>query len=152
MTHIQVQNLKKKKVLVMFLKYTPVTQNIPCLIFLMYGRNTQRLNYGGQESKKNNLQFMILLHLWPWTGSRSSNLVWIGRPRTELAYCNVQSCKVWHLFTFMASEEIPMCKFATCPLKLSPLNTHRSPTIDTVHDLLNDCNNHKIFKPHRQES
>ena len=33
-------------------KYTPVTQSILCLIFLMYVRIIQHLNYGGQESKK----------------------------------------------------------------------------------------------------
>ena len=36
----------------MSLKYTPVTQSILYLIFLMYVRTTQRLNYSGQESKK----------------------------------------------------------------------------------------------------
>ena len=34
------------------LKYTPVTQSVLCLIFLMYVRSIQHLNYGGQESKK----------------------------------------------------------------------------------------------------
>ena len=40
-THTQMQN-----------KYTPVTQSILCLIFPVYIRIIQRLNYGGQESKK----------------------------------------------------------------------------------------------------
>ena len=33
-------------------KYTPVTQSILCLIFLMYVRTIQCLNCGGQESKE----------------------------------------------------------------------------------------------------
>ena len=36
----------------MSLKYTPVTQSILCLIFLMHVATIQRLNYSGQESKK----------------------------------------------------------------------------------------------------
>ena len=35
----------------MFHKYKPVTQSMLCLIFLMYDRTTQHLNYGRQESK-----------------------------------------------------------------------------------------------------
>ena len=73
---IQVQNLKKKKkiVLAMSLSYTPVTQCIMCLTFLMYERTRQRVNYGGQESLKtnkqtnkqrSNLKFMVLKHLLP---------------------------------------------------------------------------------------
>ena len=46
---------KKKKSPVSFVsekvKYTPVVQSIPCLIFLMYVRTIQRLNYVGQKSK-----------------------------------------------------------------------------------------------------
>ena len=38
--------------LVMSLKYTPVAQNVLCLIFLMNVGTIKRLNYGGQESKK----------------------------------------------------------------------------------------------------
>ena len=38
--------------LVVSLKYTPVTQSILCLIFPIYISIIQRLNYGGQESKK----------------------------------------------------------------------------------------------------
>ena len=49
--HIQVQNLKKI-VLVMSLKYTPVTQSILCLILFMYVRTTQSLKYSGHKSKK----------------------------------------------------------------------------------------------------
>ena len=45
------------------LKYTSVKLNRLCLIFLMYVRPIQGLNYGGQESKKSNLQFMILTRL-----------------------------------------------------------------------------------------
>ena len=33
-------------------KYTPATQSILCLIFLMYVRTIQCLNCGGQESKE----------------------------------------------------------------------------------------------------
>ena len=43
----------------MSLKYTPVTQNILCLIFLMSVRATQGLIYEGQESK-HFLQYKIL--------------------------------------------------------------------------------------------
>ena len=41
-----------KIVLVMSLKYTTVTQSMLCLIFLMYVRTMQCLNYSRQESKK----------------------------------------------------------------------------------------------------
>ena len=37
--------------LVMSLKFTPVTQSIKCLIFLMYVKTVRRLSYGGQESE-----------------------------------------------------------------------------------------------------
>ena len=63
---------------------THITQSILCLIFLMYVRTIQHLNYSGQESKK------AVCHLRMWhtcdfeTRSRSSNLVWIGRPQTRL--------------------------------------------------------------------
>ena len=53
---------KKKVMFVMSLEYTPVTQNVLCLMFLLYVRNVQRLNYGGQESGKTNLHFVILIH------------------------------------------------------------------------------------------
>ena len=36
----------------MSLRYTPVTQSIPCLICLLYVRTIQHLNYCGQESEK----------------------------------------------------------------------------------------------------
>ena len=49
MTHIHVQNLKKK---IMSLEYTPVTQSILCLIFLMCVLTTHNFNYSAQESKK----------------------------------------------------------------------------------------------------
>ena len=62
MTHIQVRN-RKKNVLVMSPKYTPVTQSIQRLSFLTYVRTVQCLIYGGQESKTKSLQFMILKHL-----------------------------------------------------------------------------------------
>ena len=45
--------LKKK---FMSLKYTPVSQSILFLIFLMYVKTIQCLNYGGQESK---IQFVV---------------------------------------------------------------------------------------------
>ena len=61
MIHIHVQNLKKKSVLVMSLKCTPVTESILCLVFLMYEANIWCANYSGQKSK-NILQFMILTH------------------------------------------------------------------------------------------
>ena len=60
MTHIQVPKKKKKKVLVMPLRYTPVTQSILCLIFMMSVATIPP--YSGQESK-NNLLFMILTYL-----------------------------------------------------------------------------------------
>ena len=41
----------------MSLIYTPVTQSILCLIFLMYIKTTQRLNYVGQESNKKTKSF-----------------------------------------------------------------------------------------------
>ena len=50
MTHIQLQNFKKKKCK-LSLKYMPVKQSIPYLIPLMYGQTIQCLNYGEQESK-----------------------------------------------------------------------------------------------------
>ena len=65
MTHIQVPKKKKKKVLVMPLRYTPITQSILCLIFMMSVATIPP--YSGQESK-NNLLFMILTYLWPWKG------------------------------------------------------------------------------------
>ena len=52
MIHIQVRNWKKKKVLVMSLKYTWVTQTLFYLIFLMYVATIHQLNYNGQESKQ----------------------------------------------------------------------------------------------------
>ena len=64
MTHIQVQN--RKKVLVMPLKSTLVTQSILRLIFSTYVATRHRLNYTGQESIKNNLRFVILTQPWPW--------------------------------------------------------------------------------------
>ena len=53
---------------VMSLKYTPVTQSILCLVFLMHVETMHHLNYSGQESrgKKKKLQCMILTYLWPW--------------------------------------------------------------------------------------
>ena len=36
----------------MSLQYIPVTQSILCLIFLMFIRTIQHLNYSGQESEK----------------------------------------------------------------------------------------------------
>ena len=36
----------------MSLKYTPVTQSILCLSFLMYIRTTQHFVYSGEESKR----------------------------------------------------------------------------------------------------
>ena len=62
MTHIQVQYFFEKCVSY-FLKYTPVTQSILCLIFLMYVRTTQHINYGRQESEKqfSGLKFQ---HTW----------------------------------------------------------------------------------------
>ena len=50
----------KQNVLVMPLKYTPVTQSTMSMLFFMYVATTLRLNYSGQESKK---QFAIL---WFW--------------------------------------------------------------------------------------
>ena len=56
MTHIQVQNWKKKNtkknMVVKPLKHTPVPESILFLIFLMYVKTIQHLNYSGQESKK----------------------------------------------------------------------------------------------------
>ena len=43
---------KKKKSCWLRLLCTPVTQNMLCLIFLMYVRTIPFLNYGGQETKK----------------------------------------------------------------------------------------------------
>ena len=51
MTHIQVQKWRK---CVMSLKYTPVTQSILCLMFLMYLATVHCFNQGGQGSKKKN--------------------------------------------------------------------------------------------------
>ena len=48
----------------MSLRYTAVTQSILRLIFLMYVRTIQRMNYGVQEAIKK-LQFVILTHLCP---------------------------------------------------------------------------------------
>ena len=47
--------------------------------FSMYVPTKQCLDHAEQESKKHNLQFMFLIHLWPWNGSRSPNLVRIRK-------------------------------------------------------------------------
>ena len=57
-THNQVQIGK-----IVYLKYTPMTQSIMCRNYFMYVLTIHSLNYGGQESKKNNLQFMTLTTL-----------------------------------------------------------------------------------------
>ena len=60
--------LVEKKVLVMSLKCTLVTQLILCLIFLMCVRTIQRLNDGGHTHKKKREKksfFVILTHLRP---------------------------------------------------------------------------------------
>ena len=49
----RIEKKRKKEVLVMSLRYTPVTQSILCLIFLKYVGTIQHLNYDAQESKKN---------------------------------------------------------------------------------------------------
>ena len=73
----------EKIVLVMSLTCYPVTQSIPCLIFLMSVRTIQRLNYGGQESTK---QFAVNDSDTPVTlkQTRSSNLVWIASPPSKV--------------------------------------------------------------------
>ena len=55
-----------------FLKHTSVTQNILCIIFLMYATTIQHLNYSGQESKKA-ICSLWMTHLWPWNTVK----VWI---------------------------------------------------------------------------
>ena len=106
--HIQVQNLKKI-VLVMSLKYTPVTQSILCLILFMYVRTTQSLKCSGHKSKK------TICSLWFWqtcdfaTRSRSSNPVRTGRPHARLW------CKVWKTL------------FEQCPRKANNILPNQEP-------------------------
>ena len=63
--------------LVTSLKYTPVTQSILCLIFLMYVSTIQRYNYCGQESKK---QFAVYDSHTPVTLKQGQvmnpNMIW----------------------------------------------------------------------------
>ena len=50
--------------------HTGVAKFIVCMIFLMYIATTQHLNcirQSKQESKKHNLQFIFLKHLWTWS-------------------------------------------------------------------------------------
>ena len=54
------RHLTKKKMLIIFLEYTPVTQIILCTIFLMYVATIQCLNHKGQEFKTCNAQFIFL--------------------------------------------------------------------------------------------
>ena len=49
------------------LEYTPVTQIILCIIFLIYVATIQSLNYRVQESKTCNLQSIFLTHLRLWS-------------------------------------------------------------------------------------
>ena len=49
--------------LVMSLKYIPVTQSSLCLIFFMYTATMHCLNYGGQSSKE---QFAVISWLVSW--------------------------------------------------------------------------------------
>ena len=62
----------------MSLKYMPVTWSKLCLTFLMCVETMYHLNYSGQESKKNNVQFMILTYLWPW--NKVWKMVWFAKP------------------------------------------------------------------------
>ena len=66
-------------------EYTPVTQSILC-IFLMYVATIQCLHYSGKEPKNNNLQFLFWHTCNPETRSRSSILVWIGRPQSNIIF------------------------------------------------------------------
>ena len=64
MTHIQVQNWKKKCVSYVALVHT--SRPTVFDLFLMCAATLQRLNYSGPESKRkqaNKLQFMILTQL-----------------------------------------------------------------------------------------
>ena len=45
---------------------------------------TDMFQWSREQNLKNNLQFMILTHLWPWNRSSSSNLVCISRPQASL--------------------------------------------------------------------
>ena len=45
--------------------HTRAVQFIVCMILLMYVATIQHLNYS-RQSKKYNLQFIFLTHLWPW--------------------------------------------------------------------------------------
>ena len=74
----------KKKSVSNVSQITSDTQSVLCLTFLMYVRTIKSLNYGGQESKGTicNLWFLHTCDLE--TRSKSSILVWIGRPQARL--------------------------------------------------------------------
>ena len=86
--------------LVMSLKYTPVTQSILCLIFLMYIATSQHLNYSGQENLKFKRERETERTECSYVSDtpvnlkqdKSSNLARTGRPQARL-----KSCKVWRI-------------------------------------------------------
>ena len=104
--------------------------------------NHAPLNYSGWESK-NNLQFMILTHLWPWKRSRSSNLYKLVDPKQgnhnakfEKPHLN-SVCEKKPIIKFLSNRE-------TC--QLSPLNMCKSQKLWYIHELLHKLNYHPKFQ------
>ena len=90
-----------KNMLVFSSGYTPVTQIILCIIFLMYVAIIQCLHCRRQEW---NLQFIFLTCLWPWNKVKVINLQWQCRPPSKVII--TKSLKDLAL---MVSEKKPTC-------------------------------------------
>ena len=67
--HIELQN-RNKNVLVMYLKYTPVTQSMLCLTYLMNVAPLKLRFDKFFKKRRRKKELMILIHLWPWNKVR----------------------------------------------------------------------------------
>ena len=121
--------------------HTRVTQFILCMVFFMYISTTQHLNYS-RQSKKHNLQFIFLTHLWLW------NKVKIIKPTMKMHTLSkviiMQSLKDLAL---RVSEKKAMLKFFSSEeiCQLSPLNMRKKSKWWYIHDLLDVINNRTKF-------
>ena len=89
-THIKVQNWKNLSIIS---QYTSASHKAYCAWSFPCTCSNHTTFILDKDLKNHILQFLFLTHLWLWnleTRSRSSNLVWIGRPQAMLL-----SRKIW---------------------------------------------------------